>query len=295
LQQNIIIAVESPSKPFNVTEEIWMATDLNDMIKSMSLSLLRGGGCFSVCGQYDSLNDNFQLQVRSKKNLFDSLMCGNQTTPSINVGNETDPEYVSYVDAYMPCNLTYPSVYMQCGNETFDFNASNSCIQNSLQNNLLSPFRNLVPNNARMATGQATLDLFDEASGCEIKFNLSDGDEKFVFCFDNRQAEGNYYGQQKGIKGGKCAFWNEERFVWDSTGVTMVYADENVTCCQTTHLTSFGVLLLGSNGLYWDWVRITSVVLLCLCFLLVIGVVLFEVISKGGCQQYNLDYLERSG
>ena len=295
LQQNIIIAVESTDSPFNITEEIWMATDLNDMIKSMSLALLRGGGCFTVCGQYDNLNDNFQLQVRSKKNLFDALMCGNQTTPPINIGNETDPEYVSYVDTYMPCNLTYPSVYMQCGNETFDFNASNSCIQNSLQNNLLSPFRNLVPNNAHMATGQATLNLYDEATGCEIKFNLSDGDEKFVFCFDNRQAEGNYYGQGKGIAGGKCAFWNEERFIWDSTGVTMIYADENITCCQSKHLTSFGVLLLGGNGLYWDWVRIASVTLLCLCFLIVIGVVVFEVASKGGCQQYNLDYLERSG
>ena len=29
----------------------------------------------------------------------------------------------------------------------------------------------------------------------------------------------------------------------------MIYADENITCCQSKHLTSFGVLLLAEKAL----------------------------------------------
>ncbi|XP_014768001.2 adhesion G protein-coupled receptor L4 isoform X3 [Octopus bimaculoides] len=86
-------------------------------------------------------------------------------------------------------------------------------------------------------------------------------------------------------KNNTCVFWNTLNSTWSTEGLTTKYIDPNTTLCESTHLTSFSVLLNTSPGeLSEIHQKILSYISYIGCIISIVGILL-TIITYGlfGC------------
>ncbi|CAI9723769.1 adhesion G protein-coupled receptor E1-like [Octopus vulgaris] len=86
-------------------------------------------------------------------------------------------------------------------------------------------------------------------------------------------------------KNNTCVFWNTLNSTWSTEGLTTKYIDPNITLCESTHLTSFSVLLNTSPGeLSEIHQKILSYISYIGCIISIVGILL-TIITYGlfGC------------